>query len=103
MTAQEQFAYPGAGTEIAEPTGSAGWWQSRSLEQLEEYVDRGIAGGEMFYGACAEIERREKNAEAELRARAADAARRFRRQKIALLAGGLVLVLGALAIAIEGR
>lgn len=103
MAATEQFAYPGADPVMAEAAGSPTWWQSRSLAELDEFIDRGIAGGEMFYAACAEVERREKAIEAERRARAAEAARKFRRQKIALLAGGLALVLGALAVAIEGR
>ena len=103
MMVQEQLAYPGPGLPGVEAPGSPGWWQSRSLAELDEFIDRGIAGGEMFYAACAEVERREKALEADRRARAVEAARKFRRQKIALLAGGLLLVLGALAVAIEGR
>lgn len=103
MKVQEQLAYPGAGFPRTEPTGSPAWWASRSLAELENYMDRGIAGGDMFFAASAEMERRERSAEAEIRAREAQAARTFRRQRVALLAGGFVLVLAALAVAIEGR
>jgi hypothetical protein len=34
------------------------WWESRTAEQLREILNRGLAAGDAFTGAAAEIERR---------------------------------------------
>jgi|KBSSwiStaDraftv2_1062776.scaffolds.fasta_scaffold09805_7 hypothetical protein len=75
-------------------------WQDRSQEELSAIVRRGVLGGDMFFAASHEMERRAKEAEA-----ARDAERvvevrtvkRIRWEVYALLAlmaaGGLILLL----------
>lgn len=46
-------------TEVAYP---ASWWESRTAEELQEYVRAGFIGGEMFTGAQRELERRGREA-----------------------------------------
>ena len=39
-------------------------WRSRSCDDLREIVSHGIAGGDMFFAASSEIERRAREADA---------------------------------------
>ncbi len=47
-----------SGQSEADVAYPASWWESRTGEQLQDYVRAGIMGGEMFYGAQRELERR---------------------------------------------
>jgi hypothetical protein len=76
---------------------------SRTIAELHGIVDRGVEGGEIFFAAVAELERRERLAEHQREAERAHAQRVHRNQAIAVLSACLVLVLAALWMAISGR
>ena len=63
MTVQEGLTQT-AGAPAAETPGSPDWWQGRSSDELRAIVHRGVHGGELFFGAAAEMERRAREIEA---------------------------------------
>ena len=61
MTVQEELAHPDTAGSVA---GAPDWWHSRSCDELQAILRRGIQGGENFFAAAAEMERRARESEA---------------------------------------
>lgn len=94
MTVQEPLAYSGPKPSADVPTPV--WWQSRSSEELQRLIQRGLQGGDMFFSAVAEMERRAKQAEAERSAQQEQAEKALqRRRKTILLAILMAMLLAA--------
>ena len=49
-------------TPAPTPKEAAGFWESRTAEELKDALERGFAGGEAFAAAAAETERRAREA-----------------------------------------
>jgi hypothetical protein len=64
MTMQDKLAHAAAGAPQVDRPFSPEWWQSRSSDELQAIVHRGIKGGDAFFAAAAEMERRAKEANA---------------------------------------
>ena len=52
---------------VREPFSPA-WWQDQPSDELRAILHRGVQGGEAFFAAAAELERRAKEANAAVRA-----------------------------------
>ena len=102
MTVHGELAPSGAGAAFAEGPNSQDWWQSRSSDELQAIADRGARAGDLFFAATAEMERRARNAEAELSFEEAKAAATVRSRQIAVVVAALVLIL-AEAVVVVGR
>ena len=88
---------PGAATAFRDTTPapySEAWWARLSAEDLHQLVERGFAGGDLFYAAVAETKRREEKA-AEFDRLGAAAEAEARRQKKRL---GVIGLIGATII-----
>ena len=85
-------------TDVAYP---ASWWESRSSEQLQDFVRGGFVSGDMYYGAQRELERRARESKRLVDEAATDAIQHRVNQgnQIALAAAAVsfVAALGALA------
>ncbi len=95
MTVQG-LADTGAGAPILERPNSPDWWQSRSSDELRAIVQRGVQGGELFFAAAAEMERRARQTEAARDAQQEEAVKTSRRlgwELKLLFAVGLVAAL----------
>ena len=68
MVVPEELAHAGTGAPAIEGPFSPDWWQSRSSDELQAIVHRGVQGGEVFFAAAAEMERRAREANAVVRA-----------------------------------
>jgi hypothetical protein len=83
-------------TANADAPFSAGWWQSRSAEELRAMMNRGIGTGAPFDGATAEAERRARVLlRAEDQAAYKEAARK-KRLRLVILEGSLLACMLAL-------
>jgi hypothetical protein len=98
MTAQDDLAYPAAGAPAMTSLESPNWWESRSSGELQAIVHRGVQGGEMFFAAVGEMERRARDAESarSVEKRRAFEAAELKRRKISLTL--LAVALTALAV-----
>jgi hypothetical protein len=65
MTVQEELVRAAAAPTSAAPP-SALWWQSQSCEELRAIASRGIHGGDLYFAAMAELERRAHDCEVEI-------------------------------------
>ena len=63
MTVQEGLTQSAGGPAV-ETQGSSDWWQGRSSDELQAIVQRGVQGGDIFFRAAAEMERRAREIEA---------------------------------------
>lgn len=82
-----------AGSEVAGRAYPDDWWQSRSSDELREFINRGFAGGDLFAGATAEAARRSSEAQRAAQEDAAVASVRLRRKtRKLLLLRALVLI-----------
>lgn len=78
---------------------SKDWWEGRTSEELRDIINRGFAGGEIFKGATAEVERRTKLAERAREAAAAEEERQRRAIRLIVLAAVLgVTIAGSTGI-----
>jgi len=78
---QDELAHAGAGGPAIDGLDS---WQTRSSEELSAIASRGIHGGDLYFAAVAELERRARISEKAASAQQAEAAAK-RRQTIILL------------------
>ena len=90
---------PGAVAAFADSSPapySEAWWERVSAEELHQLVERGFAGGDLFYAAVAETKRREEKV-AELgrfeAAAEAEARRHKKRLGVIGLIGAAIVVL----------
>ncbi len=98
MTVQEGLVDPGADVPVLETPNSPGWWQSRSTDELQAIIQRGIQGGETFLAAATEMERRAREQDAALRADEVHDVEDHRRLKKMALVALLVLPLAVAAV-----
>jgi hypothetical protein len=98
MPAQDDLANPAAGASAMTGSESPSWWESRSSGELQAIVHRGVQGGDMFFAAVGEMERRARNADSARSAqeKQASEAAELRRRKISLTL--LAVALTALAV-----
>jgi hypothetical protein len=106
MTSLEQAAglEPAIGRKAQPPQEetrefSAEWWESRTSEELRDFIKRGFSGGLIFEQAMAEDERRSRDAVKLIRTSALEAEiRSVRRTRlIRILAGCAAVVLIGIA------
>jgi hypothetical protein len=92
----------GGMSEEPQEAFSAAWWQQRTPEELRDIIKRGFSGGPAFAGAVAEAERRAREETQRIRADAAAGAelRRRRRKSMAAVAGGILLAIAVISIAV---
>lgn len=83
----------GAGNLVVQSIDRA-FWESRSAEQLREILDRGLAAGDAFTGASAEIERRAR----ETARRARESSTILDGSRVRRVRAGKVLVLASAAV-----
>jgi hypothetical protein len=110
MTSLEQAAglEPAIGRTVRAPHEdtrefSAEWWESRTSEELRDFIKRGFSGGLIFEQAMAEDERRSRDAVKLIRASAIEAEIRSSRRTrlIRILAGcAAIAVIGIVAVII---
>ena len=85
-------------TEVAYP---ASWWESRTREQLQDFVRAGFVSGDTYYGAQREIERRARESTQLVEQAVDDKVRRRveRGNHVALIAALVCLFASVLAVA----
>ena len=86
-----------ATTEFAPGMAPSDEMKSRSCDELRDIVSHGVAGGELFFAASSEIERRAKAADDANHAK--EAATEFRRREIIWSLAALIGALAILALA----
>lgn len=96
MAMQEELARSGNAPTIDAP-GSEEWWHSRSGDELQAIVQRGIQAGGLFIAAAGEMERRAKEAQAVREAEFVQEVRTTRRLRwevwlLLVLAGATIVV-----------
>ena len=79
MMVPDELAHAGAGAQAIDAPGTA--LQARSSDELRAITSRGVLGGDLYFAAAAELERRAKVSEENASAERAEAAAR-RRQTI---------------------
>jgi len=84
MIVQDELAHAAAGAPVSNPPGTNSSWQTCSSEELSAIAGRGVHGGDIYFAAVAELERRAKLSEATATAKRAEAVA-WRRQTIILL------------------
>jgi hypothetical protein len=84
MTVQDELAHAGAGAPVSNAPDTNSSWQTCSSEELSAIASRGVHGGDLYFAAVAELERRARISEATASAGRAEVAAR-RRQTIILL------------------
>jgi len=103
MTVREGLADTGAEGPVLETPSSADWWHSRSTDELQAIIQRGIQGGETFLAAATEMERRARETNAALRAEEVHDVQDHRRlKKMALIALLVLPVAVAAVMRLEG-
>ena len=80
MVVKEELAQTGAVGPAGETPQSLIWWQTRSCDDLRAIAARGIHGGDLYFAAVAELERRAHDSEAALEARQAESSARRQHQ-----------------------
>ena len=83
MIVQDELAHAGASAPVNAPDTDSSW-QTCSSEELSAIAGRGVHGGDLYFAAVAELERRAKVSEATASAKRAEAVA-WRRQTIILL------------------
>lgn len=76
MMVQDELAH--AGAPAIEALDTEGSWRSRSSEELRAIAGRGIHGGDLYFAAVAELERRARISEEHADAERAQAASKRR-------------------------
>ena len=79
---QDELAHAGAGGPAIDGLDS---WQTRSSEELSAIASRGIHGGDLYFAAVAELERRARVSQEADSAQRAEAASKRREMIILLL------------------
>ena len=89
MIVQEDIAHVGTA-----PTEEPGPWQSRSCEELRAIAGRGVHGGEAYFAAIQELERRAHNTEVAIEHQLVETAslRRYRLWWSAVLIAAIAVV-----------
>jgi hypothetical protein len=98
MSVQDELAHAGPGVQAIESPFSPDWWQGRSSDELQAIVHRGVQGGEIFFAAAAEMERRAREANAASDVQQVQAVKTSRRLGWELKALFVLLALAALAL-----
>lgn len=96
MAMQDELARSGDAPTIDSP-GSPEWWHSRSGDELQAIVQRGIQAGDLFIAAASEMERRAKETEAVRDAQQVQEIRTTRRLRwevwlLLVLAGATIVI-----------
>jgi hypothetical protein len=65
MTVQDELVRAGSQTS-ANDASDAPFWQDRSCEELRAIASRGVHGGDLYFAAVAELERRAHDCEVEI-------------------------------------
>ena len=81
MMVPDELAPAGAGAPATETLGASSSWRRCSAEELSAIASRGVHGGDLYFAAVAELERRARISEEVASAERAEAAAR-RRQTI---------------------
>jgi hypothetical protein len=76
MMVQDELAHAGAGAPISPDTAAS--WQTCSSEELRDIAGRGVHGGDVYFAAVAELERRARVSEETDSAQRAEVAARRR-------------------------
>jgi len=84
MIVQDELAHAAAGAPLGNTPDTNSSWQTCSSEELSAIAGRGVHGGDLYFAAVAELERRAKVSEAAASAERAEAVA-WRRQTIILL------------------
>ena len=98
MVVQDELAHAGPAAPAIEEPFSAAWWQNRSSDELRAIVHRGVQGGETFFAAATELERRAREANETLRAEEVHVIEDNRELKKLAWAGLIALPLAIAAI-----
>lgn len=91
MIVQDELAHAGAPAPASEAPETLLWCQSQSCEELRAIAGRGAHGGELYFAAVKELERRAHDTETALEVQKETAAERQRERIwwVALLIGAL--------------
>ena len=91
MIVQEKLAEASAAAPAGEAPETLISWESQSCDELRAIASRGVHGGELYFGAVKELERRAHDTETalEVQKATADEWRRERTWWLALLIGAL--------------
>jgi len=66
MTVQEELVHAAAASAASEPLDTLIRWQDQSCDELRAIASRGVHGGDLYFGAMAELERRAHDCEVEI-------------------------------------
>ncbi len=80
MTVQEELVHAGAAATATEPPDALIQWQDRSCEELRAIASRGVHGGDLYFAAVAELERRAHDTEVAIEHEQAESAARWQGQ-----------------------
>jgi hypothetical protein len=84
MTIEDELVHAGAGGAAIEALQESRSWEARSADELRAIASRGLHGGDLYFAAMAELERRARDSEAAACARQAEAADGRNRQILLL-------------------
>ena len=80
MIVQEKLADASAATPAGEAPETLISWQSQSCDELRAIASRGIHGGDLYFAAAAELERRAHDSEVAIEHQQAETAARWQQQ-----------------------
>jgi len=66
MTVQEELVHAGAASAASGPSDTLIHWQDQSCDELRAIASRGVHGGDLYFAAMAELERRAHDCEVEI-------------------------------------
>ena len=66
MTVQEELVHAGAANAASDSPDTLIRWQDQSCEELRAIASRGVHGGDLYFAAMAELERRAHDCEVEI-------------------------------------
>ena len=85
MMVQDELAHAGAGAPVNAAPDTNSSWQTCSSEELSAIASRGVHGGDLYFAAVAELERRARASEEAASAQRAELAAKRREMIILLL------------------
>jgi len=98
MIVQDELAHAGAAAPTSETPEALISWESQSCDELKAIASRGAHGGELYFAAIKELERRAHDTETAIEAQHEEVAA-WRRGQIWWLA----VLIGALAVTAVAR
>jgi len=98
MIVQDELAHAGAAAPSSEPPEALISWESQSCDELKAIASRGAHGGELYFAAIKELERRAHDTEVALEVQTIEVAAERRGQ-----IWWLAVLIGAVSIGVIAR